>query len=255
MRHFILSILISFFTQAYFAHDSLKVYIASSHIGDNVKNYVKKFGPEVELIDFSLVEKTKIHELLRNCRGLLLLGGKDINPALYKKEKLKSYCSTDLKRDSLELILLKWADSSQVPIMGICRGMQFINAYFGGTLCVDIPNFCKPTKVKELHRDPKRQKDVYHKITIEPNSILSTCFQGVYNLNVNSFHHQCVDELAPPLKVVARSEGGIIEAIENDPEKRKTFILAVQWHPERMFENIAAQQVIFERFVNAVVNQ
>lgn len=255
MKYFLLTLFIAFFTNDHFANDSVKVYIASSHIGDNVKNYVKKFGPKVELIDFSIVEKTKINQLLQNCRGLLLLGGKDINPALYKKEKLKSYCTTDLKRDSLELMLLKWADSSQVPIMGICRGMQFINVYFGGTLCVDIPNFCKPTKVMELHRDPKRQKDVYHKITIEQNTILSTCFQGVINLNVNSFHHQCVDVLAEPLKIVARSEGGIVEGIENDPEKRKAFVLAVQWHPERMFQNIATQQVIFERFINAVLNQ
>ncbi len=133
--------------------------------------------------------------------------------------------------------------------------MQFINVYFGGTLCVDIPTFCKSSVKNEKHRDSQRKKDVYHDVTITENTELAKCYGEKRSILVNSFHHQCVDELGKTLKISAKSPGGIIEGIENDSTQRKSFVLGVQWHPERLFTQDPANLKILERFLTVASTQ
>jgi putative glutamine amidotransferase len=227
-----------------------KFYVATVCLNKNVIAYSKQISSDIEFIDFMTVKFNEKDSLLKKCSGLLLLGGLDIHPARFNKEDLKNYCTIDEARDTIEISLLKWADSSSFPILGICRGMQFINVYFGGSLCVDIPSFCNPSIKSEKHRDSKRKKDIYHAVYISENTKLSTSFRSKKNINVNSFHHQCVGELGKNLKISAKSPGGIIEGIENDDSLRKSFVMGVQWHPERLYSQDSDNLKILQLFFN-----
>lgn len=229
-----------------------KIYIATARLNNNTIAYTKEISSNVEFIDFMNINYNDRNSLLQKCSGVLLLGGLDIHPARFDKGELKNYCDIDETRDSIEFALLRWADSSSMPILGICRGMQFINVYFGGSLCVDIPSFCSPAMKSEKHRDPKRKKDVYHNVTISENTKLSECFGPKKTILVNSFHHQCVGELGKTLKIAAKSPGGIIEGIENDDSQRTSFVLGVQWHPERYYIQDSDNLKILEKFLNAM---
>ena len=233
-------------------YSQTKIYIATARLNKNTITYTKEISSNVEFIDFMNINYSDRKSLLQKCSGLLLLGGLDIHPARFNKGELKKYCDIDENRDTIEFALLRWADSSSMPILGICRGMQFINIYFGGALCVDIPTFCSPAMKSEKHRDPKRKKDVYHNVTISENTKLSECFGPKKTILVNSFHHQCVGELGKTLKISAKGPGGIIEGIENDGSLRKAFVLGVQWHPERYYVEDPNNLKILEKFFLAV---
>jgi putative glutamine amidotransferase len=232
-----------------------KIYIATARLNQNTITYTKKISSDVEFIDFMNINIADRDSLLQRCSGLLLVGGLDIDPSRFNKKELKKYCEIDESRDSVEFALLKWADNHSAPILGICRGMQFINVYFGGTLCVDIPTFCKSSVKNEKHRDSQRKKDVFHEVIITENTELAKCYGDKKSILVNSFHHQCVDELGKTLKISAKSPGGIVEGIENDNNQRKSFVLGVQWHPERFFTQDQANLKILERFLTAVAIQ
>ena len=249
IKYFILCVLI---VNSFIASSQSKLFIATTRLNNHVIEYSKQISSEFEFIDFMKVNYEERSNLLEKCSGLMLLGGLDIHPARYKKNELANYCEIDEIRDSIEFSLLRWADTSLIPIFGICRGMQFINVYFGGTLCVDIPSFCNPTVKNEKHRDPKRKKDVYHNVIISENTKLSECFGAKKSIHVNSFHHQCVGELGKTLKISAKSPGGIIEGIENDNSQRKSFVLGVQWHPERYFIQDPDNLNIFREFFKEV---
>lgn len=148
--------------------------------------------------------------------GLVLAGGSDINPALYGAPRDPRSGRADHDRDSLESTLLAQAMNSGLPVLAICRGMQFLNAFLGGTLVQHI----------EGHLCPRQQ--TAHQITITPRSRLETIL-GADEYVVNSRHHQCVDRVASELVVVARAPDEVPEALELPGDR---FVLAVQWHPE-----------------------
>lgn len=148
--------------------------------------------------------------------GLLLAGGNDIEPVRYG-ETPQGAEEPDPDRDKLEIALVREALARDLPVLGICRGLQLLNVALGGTLVQHI----------EDHKRPK-QREVHH-ITIAPGSRLAAIL-GVDDYVVNSRHHQAVDKVAEGAAVVATAPGDhVIEALEL-PEKR--FVLAVQWHPE-----------------------
>lgn len=144
--------------------------------------------------------------------GLLLSGGGDLSPALYGSTAAASVSSFDAMRDAEELALIDAFCNCSKPILGICRGIQALNVFFGGTLFPDIPN----------------HDAVTHRITTAPHTntsaLVGTDFQA------NSYHHQAVDRLGNHLYATAWAPDGTIEALEHDSLP----ILGVQWHPERM---------------------
>lgn len=160
-------------------------------------------------------------ELVARADALLLPGGEDLDPALYGEPNLACR-GVDSALDALQLRSLDAAVSRRRSVFGICRGLQLINVYFGGSLLQDIPH-------GEGHRPLGEGVDNVHSTTVDPSSFLFRAY-GRERLSVNSAHHQAVKVLGRGLRVVQRSEDGLAEALCHT----ELPIRAVQWHPERM---------------------
>lgn len=172
--------------------------------------------------------------------ALLLPGGEDISPALYGEAPRPSVTYLSISKDQFELALLREALRREMPVFGICRGLQLINVAFGGTLYQDIPS-----QLPEAHghyQNGLLRDEPYHRISIRPDSLLRQVLQSD-GARVNSFHHQCVKDLAPGLQVSASSEDGVIEGLEV-PEKP---VFAVQFHPENLTLRFPVFLRLFER--------
>jgi putative glutamine amidotransferase len=180
------------------------------------------------------VENVSALDGLDGLDGLMLAGGNDVDPAIYGAERAPETEEPDTARDALERSLIAQALARDLPILGICRGIQMFNASLGGSLIQHI----------EGHRAP-RQREV-HPVTIEQGSILESILKR-NEFVVNSRHHQCVGKVAPGLSVTAKSPDGVVEALEL---AGKRFVLAVQWHPEARTDGPDAK--IFEAFRRAL---
>ncbi len=192
----------------------------------NYESWIK--GSEVETMRLSYT-LNNINEL-EKCDGIVLTGGEDVNPRLYNQPEFLRYCNPkeiDEKRDEFEWKIVQYAEEHQLPLLGICRGLQFVNVYFGGTLVPDIPAFGKFN-----HSKLETLKDREHSIFIDPHSSLYEII-GEQKGQVNSAHHQSVDMPGFGLVASAMSPDGIIEAMERRV-KGLSLLLLVQWHPERM---------------------
>lgn len=183
-------------------------------------------------------------EYLSRCDGFVFTGGQDIAPSLYGQEKLPTCGYQAELRDLQEDYMLRRLWELDKPALGICRGIQAMNAAWGGTLYQDMPTQC-PSPV--THRQPKPYELPHHQVTIREDSMLHRIL-GHKRISVNSMHHQAVLELAPGCIATAWAEDGLIEAMEA-PEKK--FLLGVQWHPEHMFRDYASGRNIFAALVNA----
>ena len=190
-----------------------------------------------------LEDQGDIQHLLRSVDGVLLPGGVDIDPIHFGEEPMEGLGTIEPHWDRLELAAARFALASDLPILGICRGVQVLNVAAGGSLYQDIAS---QTKGKCLqHRQKAPRWYATHSIKIEPNSLLGEML-GTKTARVNSHHHQAVKIPAPGFKVTAASADGIIECIESEKHR---FACGVQWHPELMVEHYPEQMEIFRRFV------
>ena len=183
-------------------------------------------------------------EAISQCDGFLFTGGQDIAPELYGQEKHSECGYQTPLRDNQEIYMLKRLWELDKPVLGICRGIQAMNAAWGGTLYQDIPAQC-PSPV--IHRQQKPYDLPHHQVSIKKGTMLHSIL-GLDRFSVNSMHHQAVLDIAPGCVAAARAEDGLIEALEA-PEKK--FMLGVQWHPEHMWQEYASGRNIFSAFVNA----
>lgn len=178
------------------------------------------------------------------CDGFLFTGGQDVSPKIYGEEKTEFCGETIELRDTIETTLLKIAIDENKPVLGICRGLQFINAALGGTLYQDLDKFHKSRT--EHHMTPPYDRAV-HKVSINKDSLLYDILK-TDTLSVNSYHHQAVKKLSDRLKSAAVSEDGLIESAFM---KDKKFLLAVQWHPEFSFKSDNHSLDILKALINA----
>ena len=165
--------------------------------------------------------------LLEHIDALVLSGGGDINPLYLGEEPIRELSSINPVRDSQELLLVRLAANRQIPILGICRGIQVMTAALGGKLYQDI---YKEAGATLKHSQDTERYTATHSVRIASSSKLAAIF-GRTNLHVNSFHHQAVKEAAPGFAVTAVSPDGLIEGVESTQHKS---IIGVQWHPECM---------------------
>jgi len=192
---------------------------------------IKRWIPNVETQILSCV--TGDFSEMARCDGVVLAGGGDVHPKFYSREE-DAALAKDIRvpRDLFEFDIVREALERSVPIMGICRGAQVFNVAMGGSLILDIERAGYSN-----HRGGKGA-DLTHGVTVEEGSILREivgCARGT----INTLHHQAVDKIGKGLRACARAEDGIIEALEWADPAGKSYVMLVQWHPER-FEDPAS---------------
>ena len=227
--------------------------IALTYTGNIEKhhNYVNwlQAGENIDIVRLS-AEDNNLHEL-NNCDALVLSGGVDIYPKFYGNTKTDYAGAPELfneTRDAFEIAAYQMARQNSLPVLGICRGMQLINIIHNGTLIQDHED-------EDIGQGHVGNPDKCHAISIVSGSLLQQV-TGEESTIVNSAHHQAIDRLGEGLVVNAWSHGDIIEGIESTDPLNQPFLLAIQWHPERMFkfslENTPASRAIRNRFIKEI---
>lgn len=166
-------------------------------------------------------------KLVEKIDGLLLTGGFDIDPKYFGEQPHPLIGIVTEKRDAVEMQLVKSCLEKNIPIFGICRGIQLLNVYFGGTLYQHIDAQFKTTI---QHQQKEGRTKATHEVIVEKDSKLFSILERE-SLLVNSLHHQGIRLIGKGLKAVAKAEDGLIEAVELE---QYPFCIAVQWHPEEL---------------------
>ncbi|HKY70495.1 MAG TPA: gamma-glutamyl-gamma-aminobutyrate hydrolase family protein [Nitrospira sp.] len=183
--------------------------------------------------------------LLTQIDGLVLTGsGPDLAPELYGERQRYKFRVMSQRRATFELEMAQLARAADVPLLGICGGMQALNVAFGGSLYQDIDSQ-RPRPLR--HRQALPATQLSHAVKVAPKSLLGRIVK-TGTMRVNSSHHQSVKEVAPSMKASAVAPDGIIEAIESPSER---FLLGVQWHPEFLFDRHRLHRRLFEAFLAA----
>jgi len=183
--------------------------------------------------------------LLSRLDGLILPGGIDLHPSRYGEEVHPLTEKADLELDEFEIILASWAFQQDIPVLGICRGMQLINIVLGGTLFQDISNQY-PNSIAHTHRHLPRTHLAHH-IVVEPGSRMETIL-GSREVKVNSLHHQAIKEPGKGVRITGRAPDGIAELLEVTGYR---FVMAAQSHPEEIYSIETAFERLFAAFVQA----
>lgn len=219
-----------------------------------IKNYVDaitEFGGEPKLF-VSSEKPISEHQIsvpgyLKQIHGLLLPGGGDINPLYYSEVRHKTVRYVSHSRDILETNMFQMSMVVDIPVLGICRGVQVMNVALGGDLCQDIESLYPQEPINHNKVD---REDSIHEIKIVKKSRLSEIVNG-HHATVNSAHHQAVDMVSSAFDVAAHTETGIIEAMEISSSR---FVIGVQYNPERMLKNPSLRghaEKLFKAFIDA----
>ena len=183
--------------------------------------------------------------LLSHIDGLLLTGsGPDLAPELYGERQRYKFRVMSQRRATFELEMAQMARAADLPLLGICGGMQALNVAFGGSLYQDI-DAQRPQPLR--HRQSLPATQLTHAVCIAPKSLLHRIVK-TKTLRVNSSHHQSVKAVAPSLTATAVAPDGVIEAIESSSQR---FLLGIQWHPEFLFDRHQRHRRLFEAFLEA----
>lgn len=203
-------------------------------------NAISSFGGiPVQLPD---LKEEDAGRLAAGIDGLLLTGGADVAPLLYGEEPYLKVTRTCRRNDLMEMALLREAMARGKPVLGICRGIQVINVCLGGTLYQDIPVQTGSTICH--YQDAAAREEMTHTVHVVEDSRLAQIL-GAADIEVNSYHHQCVRDLAPGLRAAAYAPDGLVEGIENEDGS----VLGVQWHPECLYLSSQIHAKLFAAFV------
>jgi len=204
---------------------------------------LKEVGAAPVLIPLALGTDI-LRSLYERLDGLFMAGGGDVNPVWYGQAPHPATNGIDELRDDTELTLIRWALADGLPLLGVCRGVQTLNVAAGGTLIQDVPRQI-PHALRHQWYPDKARDWVAHEIATTSGTRLADIIGG--SGQVNSFHHQAVDQVAPGFRVSAVAPDGVIEAIE----WTSSFAIGVQWHPESLIHTDKTMSRLFETFVKA----
>ncbi len=208
----------------------------------NIQNYINWLADnDVE------VQKLEIGSNdYKGCAGIVLSGGLDINPKMYDGEEEYDNQPPEFNdaRDEYEEQVYKYAKMNKVPILAICRGMQLVNVVEGGTMIQDLGDG------NQIHKK-EDQVDKEHKVTVDSRTLLGEVTGGMTEV-VNSAHHQAVEYPGKALIESAKSDDGVIEGLEFKDKTKQGFMLCVQWHPERIPDNVKMSRNIKKSFLSAI---
>ncbi len=193
-----------------------------------------------------LGEADFVGDMLGRADGLLITGGADVAPLDYGAEPSPHLGAANPVRDATDRAVIAYAEANpNLPVLGICRGIQSYNAYTGGTLIQDIPSEVR-NPVQHSQKGPSSLG--MHTLHIVEADSKVAAILGADTLAVNSFHHQAVAIAAPGMVVTARASDGVVEALERPAHR---WCVLVQWHPEHMFRRDERQRALFAAFVAA----
>ena len=225
-----------------FGHKSL------CYIEKDMANYLSR--PGVMPILIPDLNKNEMKQFLDEMDGIVLQGGTDLAPETYGETPIGQW-KGDKYRDEYELAILDYAMKQEKPVFGICRGIQVMNVYFGGTLYQDIQTQRSDCLI---HRDAEKYDQVNHGITFTENKLLDRLYAGDEAKRVNSVHHQAIKDVGGDLEILATcTEDGIIEGVHwKGAEEGK--VMAVQWHPEFLYNfkggDLINPDLVYEHFLS-----
>ena len=194
-------------------------------------------------------DAVEIAACLDRVDGVLLTGGKDVDPERYGETILNAKVTPEPERDAFELPLVAQAVERNFPLLAICRGMQVLNVALGGTLWQDVPD--QVTDALPHYQKAPRDETTHH-VELRRDSLLGDLVGSLDGLEANSFHHQAARAIAPLLVPVAHTPDGVVEAIE---ATEREFVLGIQWHPEHLAATRAEHRRLFEGLVSAAQRQ
>jgi len=208
------------------------------------RDAIEENGGEVVVLSQTFAS-ARMDGLLAGLDGVLLPGGIDVDPKHYGEDRHEKLEETDAELDRLEFKVLGHAKAHGLPVLGVCRGHQVLNVYYGGTLIQDIPSqsHCPCEVIHRYAKSSEEKKE--HAIAIEKGSLLHELF-GAERLVVNTYHHQAVKDLAPGFVATAHTDDGLVEAMER---RGVRFVLGVQFHPEKLRPKDARFNAPFRRLV------
>lgn len=195
-----------------------------------------------------LHDMNALETLLARLDGILFSGGVDVEPARYSEEPHQLLGRTSEELDEFELTLAQWALHEDMPLLGICRGMQLLNVALGGSLYQDL-GALYPGSIEHCHHD-KPRTTIIHEVFVEPGSHMEKAL-GASRVNANSLHHQAIKQPGKGVIITGRAEDGVAELMEV-PSHR--FVLAAQCHPEEIYMKENAFANLFSTFVAACGN-
>jgi len=246
MKKVLLISILQLFEICLFAQNPKVVLLSKSYGNGIYEKWLLQQNRDLKLVSMYHVSKDSVEYWLRNASGFLMTGGEDVYPGRYGREQDTSDCGEfDLRRDSLEFQMLEYAFSFKKPVFGICRGLQIINIYLKGTLIVDIPT---KLGVKVRHRE---EGPTEHEVSVIPKTGLAKIAKVEKGI-IASNHHQGIDKLGKTLVATSSASDGLIESFEAGQDSKMPFLMAVQWHPEKMKENDHLSRPLAEAFVKAI---
>ena len=230
---------------------SVTIVLSKQNSSFSYRNFIENIDTTIT-INWINAYTTPLSQLtvdLKNADGIILTGGVDIHPGLYGNAFDTIRCGTiDLKRDELETTLLYYALESGIPCLGVCRGLQFMNVYMGGSLHPHLPD-----TLSDIHRG-KDGNSTEHEIYVTQKLGALDIKPGNKSATV-SHHHQGISRLADNLEAWAIAPDGLIEAIRHSDTTSHPFFIGVQWHPERSNPSGSLATPIGVGFLKAVLDE
>ena len=218
------------------------VSVSAVSLNEAYVNSVVRSGG-IPMVIPPLEDKEDLLYLVHQCDGILLPGGEDVDPRLYGEAPSVRIGRMNCRFDRAWIAVVHDAVEKKVPLMGICRGMQLVNAALGGSLYQDLDEV--PGK-HILHGQQEDRTYPIHAVAVEQSSNLARLL-GEQQIYTNSMHHQCVKRVGQGLKVAAQTPDGIIEALED--EDGTGLLQLVQWHPEELLDTVPCMRNIFVNLV------